>query len=507
MDANATAGMNSTLDDDDGGNGADVATSWFQPLAVSYTAGVNACSLVMSIVGVALLLLCWRVDSKFFERISLRIVMVLMVDNVLFHINYIRGLYLVTDGACQANVFIYVIFDVFRALMTANLAFHLFYICVLKRTVHRHMFEAYLISAAILSVGIALPSYIVDAVYFSESWGCWYNSAEVAWIFYYGPLIVPCITALILALAVRISMIEHLKLSNAVGSIRTTNLQTNNDAVSTRSPPKTRFSLPPESHCLLPIVSDTPASDAVATASTIRRPFVEFSPCYPLVAEKMPAMKTAAYHDDSCGNAAEADQATGHTIVIHETRSPSIQPLLPLVPDQSSPTRKHETPKVLNQMSEADALRSVGTIDADEVATCAPATHTASGIAGAGVVRTGGLSGGGISTGFSSSGWGVDREDGSKAARSKRRETVRKLEKKYSKPFGLVDADKLSALIPIFCETLSSTCEWSDEVPWCTSDIAFLLNITTSSMFGILTFLVLCLDPKFLETLRRRKVS
>ncbi|KAJ3186802.1 hypothetical protein HK101_009585 [Irineochytrium annulatum] len=474
MDINATAAANGTLDSGGGGGGGlngtneldDGSSSWFQPIAIDYTAGVNACSLAAAVVGVALLLLCWQRDGKFFERISLRIVMVLMVDNVFYHINYIWGMYLVTNVACQANVLIYVFFDVFRTLMTAALAFHLFYICVLKRTVHRYMFEAYLISAAILSVGIALPSYFLDAVYFSPFWGCWYNSAEVAWIFYYGPLMVPCLTALILALAVRISMMEHLKLSNSVGSIRTTNVQTSKDAVNVRpcvsyrseelvinfyhlqteTSAKSPFSfLLPESQRLLPLASDAPTSDVGAAGPTIRRSFFNFSPAYPPGIGKVPAKKTSPYRDESGVSAGESSSGSvGHTIVMHEMRSPSIQPLLPSVPGRSSSMRKPDVTKEPTEVHQADENRSAGTIGADAVMACAPATHPPMGCAGAGVVSMGGSSVGGSIGITSSGGWGADGVDGIKAARIKRRETVRKLEKKYSKPFGLADADKLS---------------------------------------------------------------
>ncbi|KAJ3165804.1 hypothetical protein HK101_012081 [Irineochytrium annulatum] len=94
-----------------------------------------------------------------------------------------------------------------------------------------------------------------------------------------------------------------------------------------------------------------------------------------------------------------------------------------------------------------------------------------------------------------------------------RKAAITRVQQKFNRPFGAADSDKLRtvalpvtlyAFIPIFCEFLSGTCEFWEEVPACSLDIVMFLESTTSAMPGILTFFVLLLDPAVHEALGMR---
>ncbi|KAJ3159337.1 hypothetical protein HK101_001102 [Irineochytrium annulatum] len=124
-------------------------------------------------------------------------------------------------GACIINTALYVFFALVRSFMTLDLAFHLFLVCVLKYAPHPSTFILYVLSSVIISLVVASASLAANAIKYDLIEGCWYSDSSVSWIFYYGPLMVPCLGSIIMAAAVRVSLMDHLQKMAHVASLAT----------------------------------------------------------------------------------------------------------------------------------------------------------------------------------------------------------------------------------------------------------------------------------------------
>ncbi|KAJ3144071.1 hypothetical protein HK101_002817 [Irineochytrium annulatum] len=367
---------------------------------------------------------------------------------------------------CEVNTLAYVYLALVRSFLVASLAFHLFYICVLKFPFHRHQLPIYLLLSIVLAAAITTPSYLMDAFAYSELWGCWYATPEVSWSFYYGPLMIPCTAALIMAGVVRVVMVGHVRRLESGG--RTTG----------------------EASRVLEM-TDVYATEVGRPAVEGERLMSQESLASP---QSVGSRRGVSFHslvglDDVEVN--REDEAvhymSGASRKSQGVGAEEVRSCLMKVGSRSTESVPN-VPRIPSMYFVHGHPQEVGPVDVDVVlsipASVRPRHHPDK----QGEVRSGAT----FRTTAAS------------------RATMRELEKRFSNKFGAVDSDKLRAIaipvtlyaiIPLFAEGLNGICEWVEYLPWCNSDILNFLMALTSSLPGVMTFAVLCMDPTFVQTL------
>ncbi|KAI8854863.1 hypothetical protein BC829DRAFT_485852 [Chytridium lagenaria] len=225
---------------------------WFSNISIKFATGLNSISLILMVFGILIFAICRWFNPRFFDRLSLRLIICFFIACAGFHSAFIYSLYFEDNLNCNISTFLYTFFSLVHCFLTTGLGVNLFIIFILKRAAPDWAFYGYWGAALVAALSFSLPPMFMNATAFNEIDGCWFKEARISWTYYYGPLFFMALINIIIGISVQVALIKHTRNISLYETSEEDTYVSNNITASPNSP-LPQLSIPSLSRATSPV--------------------------------------------------------------------------------------------------------------------------------------------------------------------------------------------------------------------------------------------------------------